>query len=291
MKKNAVIIILAVILSVVLTMAAYAGDTDSPAAPTDPGSAMWTLDDIYNRLSSGTPGEKRSGAFTEPASGPGSTGYTLDQIMIAAPSVDDTNGATASDVAPGKTFWGLTSGAWGRQVSGSALVEKTGQTASYRTGDDGTHQKGVPWPGPRFTDNGNGTVTDNLTGLIWLKNANCAGTTVDWNTAVDYANALNDGCTSCFGTASDCGLSDGSTAGQWRLPNIEELYSLIDLGQYSPALPSGHPFTGVQSYSYWSGSSCASNTSNAWFVTLNSGYVGTSDKTVTDYAWPVRGGQ
>ena len=37
-------------------------------------------------------------------------------------------------------------------------------------------QKGVAWPNPRFTDNGNGTVTDNLTGLIWLKNANCFGT-------------------------------------------------------------------------------------------------------------------
>ena len=32
-------------------------------------------------------------------------------------------------------------------------------------------QVGVPWPNPRFTDNGDGTVTDNLTGLIWLKNA------------------------------------------------------------------------------------------------------------------------
>ncbi|MCP4351951.1 MAG: DUF1566 domain-containing protein [Desulfobacterales bacterium] len=298
MKKNAVIIIFAVILSAVLTMEAYAGDIDSPAAPTDSGSAMYTLDDIYNRLNSGTAGTKRSSVFTEPGSVPASTGYTLDQVMGAAPSVDGTNGAVASDVLNGKTFWGLTSGAWGQQTGtvsvtapDPAPVEKTGQTVSYRTGDDGDLQKGVAWPSPRFTDNGNGTVTDNLTGLIWLTNADCAGATVDWNTAVNYADALYDGCTSCFGTAGDCGLSDGSTAGQWRLPSVEELYSLIDFGQYSPALSSGYPFTGVQSYYYWSGSTYASNTSYAWTVGLSNGYVYYSVKTFTNYAWPVRGGQ
>ena len=61
---------------------------------------------------------------------------------------------------------------------------KTGQTLCYDslgavvpcagTGQDGEIKAGVAWPSPRFTDNSNGTVTDNLTGLIWLKNANCA---------------------------------------------------------------------------------------------------------------------
>jgi hypothetical protein len=58
-----------------------------------------------------------------------------------------------------------------------APVPQTGQTASYAAGDDGDIQAGVPWPVPRFTDNGNGTVRDNLTGLIWLKNASCLGNT------------------------------------------------------------------------------------------------------------------
>ena len=49
-----------------------------------------------------------------------------------------------------------------------ALVPATGQTDSVAAGDDGDLQKGVPWPDPRFTDNGDGTVTDHLTGLIWL---------------------------------------------------------------------------------------------------------------------------
>lgn len=40
-------------------------------------------------------------------------------------------------------------------------------------GEDASINKGVDWPNPRFTDNRNGTITDNLTGLIWLQNANC----------------------------------------------------------------------------------------------------------------------
>ncbi len=50
-------------------------------------------------------------------------------------------------------------------------VPRTGQTISYAAGDDGDLQKEVAWPKPRFTDLGDGTVTDNLTGLIWTKNA------------------------------------------------------------------------------------------------------------------------
>jgi hypothetical protein len=58
---------------------------------------------------------------------------------------------------------------------GPAPVEKTWQWISYATGDDGDYEHGAMWPDPRFTDNGNGTITDNLTGLIWLKDADCFG--------------------------------------------------------------------------------------------------------------------
>ena len=84
-----------------------------------------------------------------------------------------------------------------------APVEQTGQTTSYATGDDGDHEKGVEWQNPRFTDNGDGTVTDNLTGLIWLKDANCFGTRT-WNNALSDSNGLASG---------SCGLTDGSNAG------------------------------------------------------------------------------
>jgi hypothetical protein len=108
------------------------------------------------------------------------------------------------------------------------------------TGQDGALQKGVS-VSPRFTDNGNGTVKDNLTGLTWLKNANCFGLR-SWSQALTDANGLASGA---------CGLTDGSGAGSWRLPNARELQSLINLQITFPALTAGHPFTGVQSIYTW----------------------------------------
>ena len=52
-----------------------------------------------------------------------------------------------------------------------APLPKTGNDVSDTSGEDGELQMGVEWPVPRFTDNEDGTVTDNLTGLVWLKNA------------------------------------------------------------------------------------------------------------------------
>jgi len=105
-----------------------------------------------------------------------------------------------------------------------APVEKTGQTPTVpenpaQTGSDGDLQKGVTWPNPRFTDNTDGTVTDNLTGLIWLKDANC-DESKNWANALTWCNSLASGA---------CGLTDNSVAGDWRLPNVKELHSLIDL--------------------------------------------------------------
>ena len=91
----------------------FAGDLNPPAAPTSAGSAMYTLEDIYNRLDSGISGSKRSGSFTEPTLGPGAGGRTLDEVMEKAPTADDVSGAAVSDVLEGKTFWGLTGSAWG----------------------------------------------------------------------------------------------------------------------------------------------------------------------------------
>ncbi len=57
----------------------------------------------------------------------------------------------------------------------SVNLASTGQVTSYAAGDDGGFQAGEPWPSPRFIDNGDGTVTDQLTGLMWLQNANIFG--------------------------------------------------------------------------------------------------------------------
>jgi len=163
----------------------------------------------------------------------------------------------------------------------SAGVPKTGQTTSFAAGDDGDLERGVAWPIPRFTDNGNGTVTDNLTGLIWLKNADCFGPRA-WATALTDANGL---------ASPSCGLTDGSVAGAWRLPNVREQQSLIDYGRYNPALPSAHPFTDVHAYSYWTNTDVFYTTSYAWHVNLGNGYVYDGDEAYTYYVWPVRGGQ
>lgn len=168
-----------------------------------------------------------------------------------------------------------------------ATTPKTGQTTVYASGDDGTLQPGAIWPNPRFTDNSNGTVSDNLTGLIWLKNANCIGTQ-SWINSLNISSNLSDGV---------CGLTDSSGIGDWRLPNKNELLSLIDYGHYSPALPIGHIFTNVQTNFYWSSNTSLSNpninynTNSAWYVHIGSGFVGFDLKSYSyPSAWPVRGG-
>ena len=72
----------------------------------------------------------------------------------------------------------------------------------------------------RFTDMGDGTIRDNDTGLIWLKNANCLGS-MDWYNAMDQAASLADG---------QCGLEDGSAAGDWGLPTKAEWEAFWGLG-------------------------------------------------------------
>ncbi|RJQ21247.1 MAG: DUF1566 domain-containing protein [Nitrospiraceae bacterium] len=157
--------------------------------------------------------------------------------------------------------------------AGTVQLPETGQRTSYRAGDDGELERGVAWPNPRFAVNGD-CVTDNLTGLMWSRNANLAGY-MYWNAALNYANNL-----------TLCGYSD------WRLPNRKELRSLIDYSNYGPALPTGHPFTNVQSNYYWSSTSYASDTSSAWIVSMWNGFVYNFIKDYYYvYVWPVRSGQ
>ncbi|MBT3194686.1 MAG: DUF1566 domain-containing protein [Verrucomicrobia bacterium] len=163
----------------------------------------------------------------------------------------------------------------------NALVQETGQTNLYLSGDDGDLEKGVPWPSPRFTDNSNGTVTDNLTGLIWLKEA--ASLQNMFSTSLTHCNSLTNGMH---------GLTDGSVTGDWRLPNVRELQSLVDYGRASFALPSGHSFTNVQSSAhYWSSTTYESDTGKAWYVNMVDGSIGSEGKYMKLHAWPVRGGQ
>jgi hypothetical protein len=135
---------------------------------------------------------------------------------------------------------------------------------------------------------------DNLTGFMWLRNANCIATNypgfdndytygdgrVTWQHALDFVKGINNG------TYSNC----GGGYSDWHLPNRKELLSLIDRSQFSPPLPIGHPFIN-QSYYYWSSTTNAPYyTHTAWFVVMT-GFVNNDFKNDDGYyVWPVRSG-
>ncbi|OAD18622.1 secreted protein containing DUF1566 [Candidatus Thiomargarita nelsonii] len=142
----------------------------------------------------------------------------------------------------------------------------------------------------RYIDNGDGTVTDNRTGLIWLKNANCFGRQT-WKKAMRSVKNLATG---------QCGLSDGSRAGEWRLPTKDEWRAMTDKGYKKLALSNaagteqwkeGDAFSGVQSSRYWSSTTRANFRTYAWYVNFYDGYVNFNNKDNTNHVWAIRGGE
>ena len=174
-----------------------------------------------------------------------------------------------------------------RAQAAPADLPQTGQTACTdvagaaiacaNTGQDGDRKAGVAWPDPRFTVDGTGNcITDNLTGLMWVRNPDAIIRT--WQQALEFANSL-----------ALCGSTD------WRLPNVNELDSLVNLGAANQAaFLNGQGFGGVQADSYWSSSIWAgfgsSSVPLAWAVTMASGGMGPIDRSLSRYVLPVRAG-
>ncbi|WP_130472446.1 DUF1566 domain-containing protein, partial [Candidatus Magnetaquicoccus inordinatus] len=192
-------------------------------------------------------------------------------------------------------------------VTGTTLVPKSGQIISYHTRDDGALQKGVAWPAPRFSDQGDGSVIDLLTGLTWMKNAKCWGISMSWTDALNKIADLNNDLTNKNCSVAPVYLGSKS---DWRLPSRSELESLLDMGSNTtllppaippvmPALPLAHPFSNVTPVdetwphtddAYWS-SSTAQDAQNGWTIQFSMGEIRSENKTSSYHVWPVRGGK
>jgi hypothetical protein len=146
----------------------------------------------------------------------------------------------------------------------------------------------------RYCDNGDGTVSDSRTGLVWLKDAGCPtlgpsgegrGTFAEANAS---AAALRSG---------QCGLSDGSKPGDWRLPSSQEWLAMLSPEFKNPAIGNadssrkwkpGDAFMNIRSDGYWSSTPDAGNTDFAWGAGLFGGVVASARKSIEGYIWPVR---
>lgn len=134
----------------------------------------------------------------------------------------------------------------------------------------------------RFVDNGNGTIKDTKTGLVWVKNPHTDlpekfKNYMVWKDAIQACKELN-----------FVGKKD------WRLPTIEELRELVD---YMRGAKSGEPaidtkfFPDTKCSWYWSITPCVWGSYNAWVVYFDYGDVGDSYKDSSNYVRPVRSSQ
>lgn len=120
-----------------------------------------------------------------------------------------------------------------------------------------------------FTDNGDGTITDNLTQLVWQKIPNTAALT--WEQALAYAEGLT------IGTSSD-----------WRLPNIKELQSLNNELATNPSVFNPY-FSSLGVHNYWSSTTLPNQTLSAWYWNTQFGITTYDLKTNPNYVLCVRG--
>ena len=141
-------------------------------------------------------------------------------------------------------------------------------------------------PDTRFTDNGDGTITDKGTGLMWkkcvegLSGFDCATGTAGeftWKEALAQPGVVNNG-------GGFAGYTD------WRLPNFKELTSIVERKCYDPAINLTF-FPNTPSSLVWSGSAGASYSDYAWYVNFYHGYSFNDNRVNNNRVRLVRGGQ
>lgn len=154
----------------------------------------------------------------------------------------------------------------------------------------------------RYVDCGDNTVRDSLTGLFWLRNANCADGLLDHDAAAAFAAWVQHG---------ECGLTDNSSPGDWRLPTKQEWIDTVAdaKGMYCNrpcrvnALGTGCYEAGQGVFAFMQGGAYWSNTVFeeqgplpferwffAWYVQMASGDVSYKRTDTEAWVWPVRGG-
>jgi len=120
---------------------------------------------------------------------------------------------------------------------------------------------------------GSDVFVDSKSGLMWQDNSAAKNTKMNWAEAVSYCSDLSLG-----------------GHGDWRLPNIKELQSIVDISKYNPAIKKGFKNVNTSDY-YWSSSVCLSREKNAWYVRFKDGGTYYYDKTYENYVRCVRGRQ
>jgi serine protease len=172
----------------------------------------------------------------------------------------------------------------GGDTTNPAAVLRTGQSQSYYPGDDGFMGTGAAAAAPRFLDNGDTTLTDTQTGLVWPAAASkmfslaCGeGGKRRWQDALDFVQCLND--------TSFLGYMD------WRLPNTRELTSFTNYGSSSLVdWRASVGFTGARTKSYWTSTTDAARANSAWTLSGKDGGRQRKKKSKKTLVWPVRGG-
>jgi hypothetical protein len=126
-----------------------------------------------------------------------------------------------------------------------------------------------------FSRNANGVVTDSRTNLEWQDdysdNSNSIKETI-WQNAIDYCENLN---------------LDGKS--DWRLPNTNELVSLVDDKKNNPSIDA--TFQNTNSYYYWSSTTNVNFNNDAWSVSFDYGSQYLNSKDSSHYVRCVRAGQ
>jgi len=264
-------LLVAVMLVGVATFSAitYAGNLTPPGAP---ANTMYTLTDLYNlATSAGATTTEGSGGLPATPGATSSTFYTLTEVYEAI--AGEINNLASTTIATGTSAFGIDGSARPRGIV------KTGQDTCYNasgtligcgsTGQDGDSLAGLDFD---YTDNGDDTVTDNTTGLIWEQTYST--TTRNWQQALDYCNDN----------------VPGLPGSGWRLPNVKELFSLVDFGISSTVKIDTTYFPGTPASDFWSATTYPNSgiQNGAMRVYFFVGFVSANVKTSSFYVRCVR---